>query len=73
MTKKKGDDGAIGTSDELDLLVQKLRWLKLPGMTKLVISILEHAAKDNLSTLDVIHRLCDGICLAAATRRLATC
>lgn len=48
------DDG-----DLLDLLVQKLRWLKLPGMVKQVTSLLELAAKDNLSTLDVLHRLCD--------------
>jgi len=48
------DDG-----DSVDLLVQKLRWLRLPGMAKLVAALLERAAKDNLSTLDVIHRLCD--------------
>jgi hypothetical protein len=54
---KKNEGGADG--DEVDLLVQKLRWLKLPGMAKLVASILERAAKDNLSTLDVIHRICD--------------
>lgn len=45
--------------DLCDLLVQKLRWLKLPGMAKLARSLLERAAKDNLSTLDVVHRLCD--------------
>src|SRR5260370_32652777 len=45
--------------DLVDLLVQKLRWLRLPGMAKLVPSLLDLAAKDNLSTLDVIHRLCD--------------
>src|SRR5258708_20019297 len=49
---KEGDD-------LLDLLVQKMRWLRLPGMAKLVAALLERAAKDNLSTLDVIHRLCD--------------
>ena len=59
MTKRKGDDGAIGTSDELDLLVQKLRWLKLPGMAKHVAAILERAVKENLSTTDVVQRLCD--------------
>jgi DNA replication protein DnaC len=55
--KKKDGDGT--PSDEVELLVQKLRWLRLPGMAKLVASILERAAKDNLSTLDVVHRLCD--------------
>jgi DNA replication protein DnaC len=45
--------------DLLDLLVQKLRWLKLPGMVQQVPALLELAAKDNLTTLDVLHRLCD--------------
>ena len=45
--------------DLIDLLVQKLRWLKLPGMAKLAASLLERAATDNLTTLDVVHRLCD--------------
>jgi DNA replication protein DnaC len=45
--------------DLRDLLVQKLRWLKLPGMAKHALALLDLAAKDNLSTLDVIHRLCD--------------
>jgi DNA replication protein DnaC len=45
--------------DSIDLLVQKLRWLRLPGMAKLVPQLFELAAKDNLSTLDVVHRLCD--------------
>lgn len=49
------DDG----DDLTDLLVQKLRWLRLPGMAKLVASLLERAAKENLSSLDVVHRLCD--------------
>jgi DNA replication protein DnaC len=57
--KKKDDDGDTTSSDELDLLAQKLRWLRLPGMAKHVASILERAAKENLSTTDVVHRLCD--------------
>ena len=56
---KKKDDGGENTSDELDLLIQKLRWLKLPGMAKNVAAILACAAKENLSTTDVVHRLCD--------------
>jgi hypothetical protein len=55
---KKKDERAT-TSDDLDLLIQKLRWLRLPGMAKLITAILERAAKENLSTTDVIHRLCD--------------
>jgi DNA replication protein DnaC len=54
---KKKDAG--GSNDEVDLLVQKLRWLRLPGMAKVVASVLERAAHENLSTTDVVHRLCD--------------
>lgn len=43
----------------LELLLQKLRWLKLPAMAQCVSELLELAAKDNLSVLDVVHRLCD--------------
>ncbi len=52
-------DERASTSDDLDLLIQKLRWLRLPGMAKLITAILERAVKENLSTTDVIHRLCD--------------
>ena len=50
---KKRDD------DSLDLLLQKLRWLRLPGMAQRVPELIDLAAKDNLTTLDVLHRLCD--------------
>jgi len=50
---KKRDD------DSLDLLLQKLRWLRLPGMAQLVSDLVDLAAKDNLTTIDVLHRLCD--------------
>ena len=46
-------------TDELELLVQKLRWLKLPGMTGHVAELLAEAARKNLTTLELIHRLCD--------------
>jgi len=45
--------------DKLDLLTQKLRWLRLPGMVRLVGEILAEAAKKNLTVLEVLHRLCD--------------
>jgi DNA replication protein DnaC len=45
--------------DLIDLLLQKLRWLRLPGMASLVAELLQRAAKQNLSTLDVLHQLCD--------------
>jgi DNA replication protein DnaC len=50
---KKRDD------DSLDLLLQKLRWLRLPGMAQVVSDLVDLAAKDNLTVLDVLHRLCD--------------
>jgi len=45
--------------DLIELLVEKLRWLRLPGMAKTVPALLAQAAKENLSALDVVHRLCD--------------
>jgi DNA replication protein DnaC len=54
MTKREGDG-----DDELQWLIDKLRWLRLPGMAKLVAHILERAAKENLSALQVAHMLCD--------------
>jgi DNA replication protein DnaC len=45
--------------DNLDLLLQKLRGLKLLGMAQHVADLLDLAAKDNLIALDVLHRLCD--------------
>jgi DNA replication protein DnaC len=46
-------------NDRVELLLQKLRWLKLPGMASLVSSLLQLAAKENLSSLEVVDRLCD--------------
>lgn len=45
--------------DSIDLLVQKFRWLRLPGMAKILPSLVALAAKDNLSTLEIVHRLAD--------------
>jgi DNA replication protein DnaC len=45
--------------DLIDLLLQKLRGLKLPGMTSIVTELLQRAAQQNLPTLDVLHQLCD--------------
>lgn len=44
---------------ELELLLEKLRWLRLPGMARAVESLLAQAARDNLTAAEVIHRLCD--------------
>jgi len=45
--------------DLVEMLVEKMRWLRLPGMAKLVPSLLATATKENLTALDVVHRLCD--------------
>ena len=45
--------------DSLDLLLQKLRWLRLPGMARLVSPLLEQASEKNLTDLEILHRLCD--------------
>jgi len=45
--------------DVIALLVEKLRWLRLPGMAEALPAVLARAAKDNLAVTDVVHRLCD--------------
>jgi DNA replication protein DnaC len=45
--------------DVIALLVEKLRWLRLPGMADAIPVIMARAAKDNLTVADVLHRLCD--------------
>jgi len=45
--------------DVIALLVEKLRWLRLPGMAETLAALLDRAAKDNLTVTDVVHRLCD--------------
>lgn len=45
--------------DELELLLQKLKWLKLPGMAEHIDALLAVASKENLTTPEVLHRLCD--------------
>jgi DNA replication protein DnaC len=45
--------------DTIELLIQKLRWLKLPGMARVIKELIEHTSKKNLTTLEVLDRLCD--------------
>ena len=45
--------------DKLALLIEKLRWLRLPGMADVLPSLLEKAGKQNQTTLDVVDGLCD--------------
>ena len=45
--------------DEISLVIQKLKWLRLPGMAEQVRAIIDKAAKENLSVLQAVDRLCD--------------
>ena len=62
--------------DSVDVLVDKLRWLRLPGMAQTVKAILALATNDNLSALDVTHRLADeekaSRIRSAVTRRISS-
>jgi DNA replication protein DnaC len=46
---------------ELDLaaVIEKLRWLRLPGMARSVETLIVHAAKNNMSPLELIDALAD--------------
>jgi DNA replication protein DnaC len=43
----------------LDQVIEKLKWLRLPGMKNTVAALSEKAVAENLSPLDVVDRLCD--------------
>jgi DNA replication protein DnaC len=43
----------------VEVLVEKLRWLRLPGMAAAVKDILQRAAAENLTAAAVVSRLCD--------------
>jgi len=45
--------------DTIDLIVQKLRWLRLPGMAARLREVLASVAKHNLSAAEVVSRLAD--------------
>lgn len=45
--------------DQLELLLEKLRWLRLPGMMRSLRDILEVATSKNLTVVEVLHRLVD--------------
>jgi DNA replication protein DnaC len=44
---------------ELQTLIEKLRWLRLPGMAQQLETVLAQAARENLSALEAISRLAD--------------
>lgn len=45
--------------DLLDVTLEKLRWLRLPGMARALGELLQQANSDNLSALEVTSRLAD--------------
>jgi DNA replication protein DnaC len=45
--------------DLLELALDKLRWLRLPGMVRALPELLEHARTENISALEVTSRLAD--------------
>jgi DNA replication protein DnaC len=45
--------------DSLELLLEKLRWLRLPGMARVVAELLAESGKKNLTPIDLLQRLCD--------------
>jgi len=45
--------------DEIELTLEKLKWLRLPGMAHSVRELLAKAAAENLTTTQVLSRLCD--------------
>jgi DNA replication protein DnaC len=61
VSKRSGGGGPKPPQDDdaVEMLVQKLRWLRLPGMVTAVRELLAKAAAENLSSTDVISRLCD--------------
>ena len=42
-----------------EMVADKLRWLRLPGMATALESILQQVSKENLSALEAVSRLCD--------------
>jgi DNA replication protein DnaC len=45
--------------DSLQTLIDKFRWLRLPGMAESLPALLKEAVRSNLTALDVLHRLAD--------------
>jgi DNA replication protein DnaC len=45
--------------DSIELLIEKLRWLRLPGMAQVVKTLIAQATEENLTALEVVHRLAD--------------
>lgn len=46
-------------SSDVEVLVEKMKWLRLPGMAAAVKDLITRAATDNLTVAAVVSRLCD--------------
>ena len=47
------------SDDEVELMLEKLKWLRLPGMARTARELLAKAATENLTVCQVVSRLCD--------------
>jgi DNA replication protein DnaC len=45
--------------DTIELLIEKFRWLRLPGMAGAARALFEQATAENHTIADVLHRLAD--------------
>lgn len=45
--------------DEVELTLEKLKWLRLPGMARSLRALLDTASAENLTSCQVLSRLCD--------------
>lgn len=45
--------------DRIAATIEKLKWLRLPGMARALPELLTRATEDNLTSLDVVSQLCD--------------
>ena len=47
------------TDLDLAAVTEKLRWLRLPGMVRILAELIERARKDNLTPLEIVDALCE--------------
>jgi hypothetical protein len=44
---------------DLAAVLEKLRWLRLPGMARALVNLIERARTDNLTPLEIVDSLCE--------------
>ena len=44
---------------DLAAVLEKLRWLRLPGMARVLVNLIERAREDNLTPLEIVDSLCE--------------